>query len=498
MHIFFLIAFLYNANITCATIQTVPQEIIKKILIHSDFDLNNYHSKIKIANNLNTNKFFQDSPCQIVTHLFATPKSNLMLTCKQFHHYINKDIKNEIPLQHQLYINFLIENQSIFNFNKKTVLKNLALLLFNVYDEKINGPYNNLEFYEPLAFSLTFQKYHPDNFLPNPYNIPRYKQFFNNVSWFNNNLTLYISEPEKLFLIGYLSNTLNIKFFNHHKPIFEKFLETNELQKKFLKIIQECIEKEPNKQIIETLFSTNIKIKSSKKIMETIKLFVSNNLYLENNYQYEQYINHIRNRHKNCIRIIKLFSIYEKNCQHCLNHKKSLSKILIKESFYSKNTFLSSIIKFLIYENKSCNHTAFENQKIKNWIKKTFPNSDYEKFLNTVLLMQQNQQIIINDNDIWHYSYLLNKNQGTFKNFVKIADFCRKENHLIKLCTFIEKNTQIWNNNYWLSEYSFKNNVLSQIPCYCFDCNKKKLINQLDKIIICLLFGIIVKLLLQI
>lgn len=108
IHILFLIIFLYNASITCATIQTLPPEIVKKILMFNNFDLDDYHSNISIANSLNENSFFQDSPCQIVAHLFQKPKPNLMLTCKQFDNYIKRNIKNEIPSQHQLYINFLI------------------------------------------------------------------------------------------------------------------------------------------------------------------------------------------------------------------------------------------------------------------------------------------------------------------------------------------------------------------------------------------------------
>lgn len=486
MHIFFLIAFLYNANITSATIQTLPTEIIKKIL---DFDLNDYHLRISIANTLNKNNFFQDSPCQIVAHLFQKPKPNLMLTCKQFNDYIKRDIKNEIPLKHELYINFLIENQSIFNFNKKTVLENLALLLFNVYDEKINEPYNNkLEFYEPLAFSLTFQKkYIPDVCFNDLRKIPPYKLFFENVSWFNNNLTLYISEPEKLFLIGYLSNILTIRFHDDNKPIFKKFLKTNGVQEKFLKIIQKCIEKKSHTSIIKTLFNSAIKIKSTKKIMEIIEFLVSNDIYL-NNFQYEDYINHKDDHHKNCMRIINFFSIYEKNCQYCLYHKKKLWKIIIKNAFRPKDSFLGRIIQFLIYKNNSCNHTTFENQKIKNWIQKTFPKNDYEKFLKITLLMQQNKQIIINDK--WFYSYLLDQNTNIFKNFVNIADFCQEKNHLIKLCTFIENNTQAWDSNYTL-QY-FNKDVLSKIPCYCFDCNKRWLIYNLNIIIIFLIGGTII------
>lgn len=156
------------------------------------------------------------------------PKPNLMLTCKKFDHYIKKDIKNEMPLEKQLYINFLIENQSIFNFNKKIVLKNLIFLLFTLYNKKINSFYkNNLEFYEPLAFALTFEKYNRSHLVKNSYEIRQYQKFFTNVLWFNQNLTIYyFSEPEKLVLINYFSNHLNIQFFDNHKPIFEKLLKT--------------------------------------------------------------------------------------------------------------------------------------------------------------------------------------------------------------------------------------------------------------------------------
>lgn len=153
----------------------------------------------------------------------------------------------------------------------------------------------------------------------------------------------------------------------------------------------------------------------------------------------------------------------------------------MKKNFHSRKFFLGQIIKFLIKQEHNCNHTTFENQNIKNWIQKTFPRADYEKFINIISFLKQIK--FINFKYSFEYLHLLDKNKSIFKNMVKLRNFCQKHNHLLKAIANFDRNPVIWRDNYHL-KYGFADNVLSQIKCYCYNCNKNRLYTTLYYILL--------------